>query len=565
MAAAAEIGALRVNLAMNAGEFEEGAKDASGALDKFALKIGLTAGIAAAAAEKIIEWIEKAMTAVITGLQAGVDRMTQFADTADDLGVSIETISAIATQSRVGVDALAKGLKELNQNMVDLASGDVTSKAARSFTALGVSVQDANGGLRNTEDVLSDIADKLLKYEDGLAKSALAQNLFGDAGADMLDVVKDGAAGLDELKDKAEETGIVFTKELGEAAQGIRDNIADLGKGFETFSNRLAILVVPVIGKLVQKLADTAEGSTLAVDLANLMANAFHNVVASAMRTIATIEILQTNFAMFVRNIASFTTGAWTEIEERNRVAAARIEKINGDLNFAINEMFTNAKKEQEKAAAEHKDKVAAPIIASVKSITEAQSEWNRSVAAGVALVEKLKTPYEIQAKQLDQLGDAYDAGKISAEQLARAQQASTFIAQNAYASMASNIAGTLEKVFSGNKAVAIASALINTYEAVTKALATYPPPFSFVAAGAALAAGLVQVANIRKTSKTSTGGGGGSVGSPAVPAEAGVGVQQSLLVQGINPGDIFTGDVMKSIATKLLEFQRDGGKVVFA
>ena len=95
-------------------------------------------------------------------------------------------------------------------------------------------------------------------------------------------------------------------------------------------------------------------------------------------------------------------------------------------------------------------------------------------------------------------------------------------VAQNAYAGMASSIAGTLQSVFGKSKAFAVASALINTYESVTKALAAYPPPFSYVAAAASLAAGLAQVANIRKTSKS--GGGGGSAATTGAGAASSTG-----------------------------------------
>lgn len=49
-------------------------------------------------------------------------------------------------------------------------------------------------------------------------------------------------------------------------------------------------------------------------------------------------------------------------------------------------------------------------------------------------------------------------------------------------------------------KAGAIAAAIMNTYEGATKALAKLPPPFSFFAMGATIAAGLAQVAIIKKT-----------------------------------------------------------------
>ena len=76
------------------------------------------------------------------------------------------------------------------------------------------------------------------------------------------------------------------------------------------------------------------------------------------------------------------------------------------------------------------------------------------------------------------------------------------------------------KKFFAAMKAFAIAEAIINTYQGATKALATYPPPFNFIAAAATVAAGLAQVATIR--AQTAQRGGTLIGGSAAVVGEDG-------------------------------------------
>jgi chemotaxis protein histidine kinase CheA len=68
------------------------------------------------------------------------------------------------------------------------------------------------------------------------------------------------------------------------------------------------------------------------------------------------------------------------------------------------------------------------------------------------------------------------------------------------------------ERAFKINKAINIASALIDTYKSATAALATYPPPFGAIAAGASIAVGLANVAKIKAQQFNGGGGGGGSV-----------------------------------------------------
>ena len=76
-------------------------------------------------------------------------------------------------------------------------------------------------------------------------------------------------------------------------------------------------------------------------------------------------------------------------------------------------------------------------------------------------------------------------------------------------------------------KALAVASATINTYLGATKALATYPPPFGAIAAGVVIAGGLLQVKKIISTKipkppgmklRGSGGGGGSAPAAPQIP-----------------------------------------------
>jgi len=84
------------------------------------------------------------------------------------------------------------------------------------------------------------------------------------------------------------------------------------------------------------------------------------------------------------------------------------------------------------------------------------------------------------------------------------------------------------KKAFEAAKAFNIANAIMNTYMAATKALATYPFPFGLVAAAAAVGAGLAQVAQIRAQSYS-----GRALGGPVM-------ANQSYIV-GENGPEMFT------------------------
>lgn len=80
-------------------------------------------------------------------------------------------------------------------------------------------------------------------------------------------------------------------------------------------------------------------------------------------------------------------------------------------------------------------------------------------------------------------------------------------------AQMFSALGAQNKRAFEAAKAFNIANAIMNTYMAATKALATYPWPFGLVAAAAAVGMGLAQVAQIRAQSYSGRALGGPVMG----------------------------------------------------
>ncbi len=274
------------------------------------------------------------------------------------------------------------------------------------------------------------------------------------------------------------------------------------------------------------------------------------------------------------------------EITGFNEIAVKMGTEVKKGFDFTVREVETGVTKLKEVWVKGSEDvatvmneavtKWKEPVISVKQTYTDAEKEiiasQNRLIEEGVRLTENLRTPYDIMIEKVKALQAAQAAGKITANQYKDAQLQAAMISANGYASMASDIMGTLSGIFEDSKGFAIASAIINTLEAVTKAMTAYPPPYSYAAAGAALAAGMAQVSKIKSTSKSSKSTSAGSTGGGAASGSIGQsggdtgqgGATQSLLVQGVNPDDLFTGESVRQLAGKLLEYQRDGGKVVF-
>lgn len=205
---------------------------------------------------------------------------------------------------------------------------------------------------------------------------------------------------------------------------------------------------------------------------------------------------------------------------------------------------------------------------AAVMQAQETQTAFNQALGQMTMqdLLQNRKLPI---AEKVEELNRLVREGQISWREYEGAIRQTTDSGAQATDALLSTMSQALTTIFQNNKTAAIASALINTYQGVTKALAQYPPPFSYAMAGLQVAMGMAQVRNIQNTSKNSRSGSAGVSGAAgaaaASSAPASAPRESTLFVQGIDPRGMFSGEVVRTLATKLLDYQRDGGRVILA
>ncbi len=502
--AAAEVGALRVVLGMDVAQFAEGAKNADQVLNRLATRMGITAGVAAAAGTLIGNALTAAAASIVDGIKGAINSAEEMADAAEKFGLSIETVSAIVKSGEVPIASLNAALEKLSQNLVLVGSGEATSPAARALKAIGVAAVDAEGNLRPVADVIGDIADKFETYREGPAKAALATTLFGNASKELIGVLSEGSDGIEEMKDKAVELGLALDANTGLAARELKDSITALGLSFDAFYVSIANKISPIVRDFSDVLTRWADNAMQnARPAAEAVANGINAIYMAALNTAAGIERLGVRLSGFYRSaMALFTSDEVKQIQDEADAAVKKIDEQLAERKRKIEEF-------QKLPQAEARDpgKRDAPLPDTVQKLTEAQRELNKQIQDGVNLAKQSRDSYQVYIDSIKALDAAQQAGKISAEQYGQAQRQAVLVAVNAYAGAASNIAGSLTQVFQKSKGVAIAAAIINSFQAATNALAQAPWPLNYVAAAAALAAGFVQVSNIRKTTE---GGGGG-------------------------------------------------------
>lgn len=159
-----------------------------------------------------------------------------FADTGDELqkmslrtGIAVEELSKLAFVASQGGTDLATfetAIKTMQRGLVDASRGLTT--ATDNFDDLGIALEDIKDLSPSEQFTL--LADKLAQIEDPSLRAGLALKVFGRSGAQLLPMLADGVGGMEKLKEKAVELGIVMSDEDAQAAADLTDALDILFK-----------------------------------------------------------------------------------------------------------------------------------------------------------------------------------------------------------------------------------------------------------------------------------------------------------------------------------------------
>ncbi len=126
---------------------------------------------------------------------------------------AIQELGFAAKMTGVSAEGMNQGLMRLSRTMANAQQG--SAQAEEAFKSVGLSAEQLAD--MPLDQVLGKVADAFARSEDGATKSAIAMQLFGKSGTDMIPLLDKGSAGIEELRAKAQELGIVMGNDDVEA------------------------------------------------------------------------------------------------------------------------------------------------------------------------------------------------------------------------------------------------------------------------------------------------------------------------------------------------------------
>lgn len=186
-------------------------------------------------------YVKTAAFGVVNVLDKVASRGDDIAKTSRRLGLSVESLQKFrhaADLAGVPVESMQESLRKMAVGAVRASYG--VEKESRAFKALKVSVKNADGTMKNSEQLLLDISDRFANA--GLSateKLFVANEVFGKSGSKMIELLNQGPDLLHEQFEEMVRLGLITEKDA-KASEDYNDALARMRRAIEGVEVALA-------------------------------------------------------------------------------------------------------------------------------------------------------------------------------------------------------------------------------------------------------------------------------------------------------------------------------------
>lgn len=210
----------------------------------------------------------------------GESGLNDFKEAALAAGAAIAGVTAALVKMTMEVGTSAEEIKNKSQTMgmsmteyqewdyifksvgysAEQASGDFAALAERAkdavagagegaevFDALRISVKDTSGQLKSQNELFVEVIEKLQKMKDETQRNAYASQLLGTTGEELIPILNMSAQQLEELRQKAHETGSVMSDEAVNGFARMNQANREMEQRFQAAKIALATVLMPVL------------------------------------------------------------------------------------------------------------------------------------------------------------------------------------------------------------------------------------------------------------------------------------------------------------------------------
>ncbi|MBP5581779.1 MAG: hypothetical protein J6X85_08370 [Ruminococcus sp.] len=333
---------------------ESQTKETGNAMDDAGNKAGgfgdkLKSGLAGAAKAAGVA-VAAVGTAVVAGAKALTDFSVEGAQYADTI-LTDATVTGIATDKLqeyhyaaelidVSTETLTKSMSKNIKSMASAAKG--TGETAKAYQALGVSVTNSDGSLRDSQEVYWELIDALGTVDNETERDALAMQILGKSAQELNPLIEAGSARMEELGQQARDAGAVLSEDTLEAFGAFDDQLQYLKVNSEASKKALGTALLPMLTKLATTGNGLVTKFTKSLTEANgdigLMADAVGQMIPDIIDTI--VAALPEILSAAERIVSSLANGIIAQLPTIIQVGLQLISDLALGIAQALPELI---------------------------------------------------------------------------------------------------------------------------------------------------------------------------------------------------------------------------------
>lgn len=241
------IATLTIEMAANVARLQQDMQRATSVVDNATAQMRKAAGMAGAALGAIGVGLS---ASVFSGwIKGAIDAADEASKLAQKAGLAVKDVAGLTLafeQSGMTAGDVSGAMSKLSRSM---AEGN------KAFAAMGLTAQNNDGTLKSTRQMLGEVADKFAGYADGAGKTALAMEVFGKSGAEMIPLLNGGATALNDFDATAQKLGLTLDEDAAKAAEKFNDEIYLLTKRSQGAATQIMKELLPALTAISEEMA----------------------------------------------------------------------------------------------------------------------------------------------------------------------------------------------------------------------------------------------------------------------------------------------------------------------
>lgn len=209
--------------------------------------------------------------AIVSGLKEVAEKIWDVAKAgaayADDI-LTMSTVTGLSTDALqeyqymadlvdVSVETITGSITKLTRNMLQAKDG--TGEQAEAFAALGIQITNADGSLRDAQEVWDEVITALGQMSNETERDAYAMVLMGKSAQDLNPLIEAGADKINALRQEAHEAGAVLDEDMLATLGEMQDAFDRLSQQTAAFERILAGTLAPTITDIVNAIVGAVQ------------------------------------------------------------------------------------------------------------------------------------------------------------------------------------------------------------------------------------------------------------------------------------------------------------------